>query len=343
MKCFLLSFLFSIVFGQITYHGRFAGDAWQNKTAVEKQQSLWNRVLENSQSDEFSAGKLAELFLESMEPSFDTFRDDLTGMTGPFGYFNRTKVVHTVGAIALCQFHSLNNHPYTGIFTGSKYAIIRLSTPVAYDNTDTTSFVPAAAFKFLRNGVPSANVMALGSFEGRDTYNPFKHDIYSNPIYPSLNETFAETLLQDKFMEATDWLMIGLSYIASFDESGQKINEPKFPYNLLFQGTKEVQSLYTDDFFSDYFPIVLARIPENMVIYNVWAQEPNKDPLQIGTIQLTTPFKSSTFGDEGIFFQHSRKEEDFKIRPDWISYATTISNQQAYTYYFNGPPDLPLH
>jgi len=104
---------------------------------------------------------------------------------------------------------------------------------------------------------------------------------------------------------------------------------------LVFQGTKTVKSLFDDNFVSDHLPTVLARIPANTAVFNVWAEEPDQKPLQIGQIIMTTTATSSKFGDEGLFFQHVRKEDDFALRPDWIPYATQLVDKQANTPYYN--------
>jgi hypothetical protein len=64
----------------VTYYGDFAGDEYQNQTAKEKRDLLWGKVLKNTESAYFSDYEIAELFAESMHPSFDTYRDDLVGM-----------------------------------------------------------------------------------------------------------------------------------------------------------------------------------------------------------------------------------------------------------------------
>jgi len=102
-----------------------------------------------------------------------------------------------------------------------------------------------------------------------------------------------------------------------------------------------VKSLYSDDFISSKLPDVLAKIPENSTVYNVYAEEPNVQTTLIGQIKINTPFTSSNFGDNDLFFQHIRKENDFNIRPDWVSYAQSIVDQQSSAPYFNGPDDLP--
>jgi len=327
--------------GTRVFHGKFAGDDWQNRTAKEKQDILWNNIIANNQSAEFSVLNLVKLFAENMNPSFDDYRDDFIGMAGPFGYFERNKFVHTVGTVGKIQYESVGNHPYTGIFKGSKYGIIRLSTPGAYSSDSTQSFTPAAAIKFLRDGVPSANSFGIGSLEGsRDTFNFFTHDIYSSPVAPSLNESESLKLAAEKFLEASNWGMTGLQYLSLYSEDGTK-QTPQFPFNLVYQGSKEVKAMFGDGFVTDYLPKLLSIIPVNTVLYNIWAEEPNQKPLLIGKVRLISQLTGSYFGDNIMFYQHIRKEDDFAIRPEWVAYANQIVKEQTSKPYFNGPDDLP--
>jgi len=110
---------------------------------------------------------------------------------------------------------------------------------------------------------------------------------------------------------------------------------------MLFQGTSLVKSLFGPGFVTSDLPLLLANITANTALYNVYAEEPNVPAFMIGQIILTSPFTSSNFGDNGLFFQHCRKEDDFAIRPDWVSYAQQMADQQANTPYFNGPDDIP--
>jgi len=220
--------------------------------------------------------------------------------------------------------------------------IIRLSTPTAYDSSSTTSFVPALALKFLRDGVGSGNVLGINSLQGNpDTFNFFKHDLFSNPVALSSDAPYSYTLLAQKFFEATNWLMIGLSEMTGVDERGNKESVNNFPFTLVMQGTKQVKSLFGDEFVTDDLPSLVSRIPSGTPLYNLWGEEPSKPPVFIGQIILTSAFTSSEWGDNMLFFQHTRKELDFNLRPHWVNYATDLVAKQGSKPYYNGPADLP--
>jgi len=181
----------------------------------------------------------------------------------------------------------------------------------------------------------------IGSLEGsRDTFNFFTHDVYSSPVAPSLNESESLKLAAEKFLEASNWGMTGLQYLSLYSEDGTK-QKPYFPFNLVYQGSKEVKAMFGTGFVTDNLPQLLSKIPANIVLYNIWAEEPNQKPLLIGKVRLTSQLTGSDFGDNILFYQHIRKEDDFAIRPELVAYADQIVKDQTSKYYYNGPDDLP--
>merc|ERR1719265_1811076 len=44
---------------------------------------------------------------------------------------------------------------------------------------------------------------------------------------------------------------------------------------------------------------------------------------KLGTLTTTSQCVQSLFGDAALFFRHQRMEEDFALRPDWISSASS--------------------
>jgi len=60
------------------------------------------------------------------------------------------------------EWVDLGNHPYTGIFKGADTGYVRFSSAVPVDTT-TKAMTPGMAVKFLRDGVDSANFVAMNS------------------------------------------------------------------------------------------------------------------------------------------------------------------------------------
>ena len=146
---------------------------------------LWSELISNTKSNDwFSTIGFAGIFTESMDPSIhwvgDTFENGWLGA--------RYKYIHTVGNTAMVKFEPVaNTEGYTGIFEGADYGYVRLSAAIKPDYTKTKApialgnFAPGIGLKFLRDGVPSANLVAMYSVDGQDSWNFFKND-FSNHI-----------------------------------------------------------------------------------------------------------------------------------------------------------------
>jgi hypothetical protein len=92
-------------------------------------------------------------------------------------------LIHSVGSVANVKFVAKPNNGFTGILgEGGNYGIIRFSVAKAYDSSKSTAegaydnFAPGLGLKFLRNGVPSANLVAMFSVDGQKSWNIFAND-----------------------------------------------------------------------------------------------------------------------------------------------------------------------
>jgi len=77
-------------------------------------------------------------------------------------------------------------------------------------------------------------------------------------------------------------------------------------------------------------------------LFEVYAQDvpTNSSVVRIGTLSLTTTVDTSTFGDETMFYQHTKFEDDLNYRPEWSEPALNIMAKQRATWP-NAFPDLP--
>ena len=109
-----------------------------------------------------STPKVAAIFTESMVPTFLTQGDEL-----PKGqlYGTRAKYIHTVGSVGKVKLVSTGDHPYTGIFTGADHGFARLSF-AAQPDAKKLNTTPGMGLKFLRDGIDSANLVAMFGVDG---------------------------------------------------------------------------------------------------------------------------------------------------------------------------------
>ena len=98
--------------------------------------------------------------------------------------WNRRKYIHSVGNTGRVRFIPAKGSPYNGIFAGSDYGIIRLSSavkPVAGGQP----LAPGMGLKFLRDEADSANLVSMFSVEGTPgDWNFFSKDFFTH-IGPS--------------------------------------------------------------------------------------------------------------------------------------------------------------
>jgi hypothetical protein len=93
-----------------------------------------------------------------MDPVFDTVGDELECYSDGTC---RHKAVHSIGCVAKAKFVSSGAGNFTGIFSAdADYGFVRLSVGSAPDESSGI-LVPGMGIKFLRDGVDSANLVAM--------------------------------------------------------------------------------------------------------------------------------------------------------------------------------------
>ena len=177
--------------------------------------------------------------------------------------------------------------------------------------------------KFLRDGMDSANLVAMYSVAGQDSWNFFKNNFSNHIPKPPLSTFF----LGIKFSKASNHVQqVGLSDLALYGEDGVLVSAPKFPYRLNFRPTGKFQ-------FSDSYvhPVThdLATIPTGSTLYQVWALD---QPSQLGgqerhiaDLVLVSDIITSMWGDTSLFFRHQDMAEDLEIHPEWREFLDTFA------------------
>merc|ERR1711862_1017540 len=178
--------------------------------------------------------------------------------------------------------------------------------------------------KFLRDGRESANLVAMYSLGGQpcEETNFFEH-VWSNHI-PATSD-FGLKLVVDKFWQGSSCpQMVGLSDFATTD-ANTPAAPGSFPFELQFAPRSgiwgEPDFVHVDCDCMDYDECVhnLEAIPNGTPLFVVWARaSPGALLMPIGNITLTSKLAASAFGDEQLFFQHQRMEDDFAIHPEWL-------------------------
>ena len=159
-----------------------------------KKRQIWQKVTEDTHTNKwFDGPELLPLFLQDMNLSFDHKGDTMPD--------NRIKMTHPRGVVMKVAFRPTRDSPYTGIFRGAKHGILRVSDVVrTVKEVNETS--PGFGIKFLRDGMDSADGVAMFSFDGQPSYNFFENR-WSTMLNEPLNECSRQTIGK-KLAETTD-------------------------------------------------------------------------------------------------------------------------------------------
>jgi len=275
-----------------------------------------SRIWTNCLSDTSPAAWLPALQVgtgllgESMCPTFRHPGDQLPLQGGG----TRPKVIHTVGSVGRVEWRSAGGHNYTGLFQGATQGIVRMSLAMQPDPSTLTT-APGIGLKFLRDGMDSANLVAMYSVDGQESWNFFKND-FSNHI-PGIS--LSKFVVAAKFATGTRNIrQVGISDWAKFGESGAPVAAPSFPYRLRFHPTG---SLAFPDTYVQPTTEALATIPVGSTLYQVFAmdgpEELGGSERRIGELVLVSEVVASSWGDQQLFFRHQDMAEDLQLRPKW--------------------------
>lgn len=242
-----------------------------------------------------------------------------------------SKKIHSVGNVALVNYESVGDHTYTGIFKGTEHALIRLS--LAIEVKDEHSTAPGFALKFFRDGMKSANLMAMYSINGQrdkhdgqvidneDVGNFFANE-FSNHIpdhNPKSPRNTPVKILSGEFAKVSSPpTMVGLSDVGKYTVDGKEELDLNFPCALFFKPNPMLTAKFNGT--SPLTPLndYLSTINPGTMLYEVLAIEsPTAEKVLIGKVTTKSELISSEYGDKELFFQHQDINEDFVLRPEW--------------------------
>jgi hypothetical protein len=241
--------------------------------------------------------------------------------------------------------------PYTGLLqpgTISEHCILRLSSAMRPPNMEITSswarpllyacgeklrnakIFPVAALKVFRQDVRSGNLLFGGSKIGQRETDYFAHCMATSMTerMPRLVKPFVK-----KFWRYSDHpLSLGTSDFCTNQSDGSVTEtEVNFPFAVILRPCTHRNSATAStpasskDAFADSFDAFLddtLMTPVGTCLFDVFAcpdplDVPDPSKLQrIGRITTTSKMIQSAPND-GLFFRHQKKEEDYDLRPLW--------------------------
>jgi len=298
----------------------YAGDyldtpEYQSMSGYCKQELIWKRIKANDTINRFFVGtEYKKMFNEDCNLQYDTVSDTMP--------YNIMKRLYPRGVHTRVEFIPTPHSSYTGIFRGSKNAIMRIAEQ-SVTTPELPKTAPAGEIKFLRDGMASANIHTAFAVDGQPSFNFFKNR-WTNVLRQSENECTRETL-QKWQATATDYVgSYSLMELALYDEQGNEEYEPHWPYMIEL----EPYDVYgwTDAYQNDFHD-QLQVIKPNVSMFKVMAyDEPpelgGKESL-IGHIVSRSETVTSLWGDKNLFFQLHRYEDDLVHRPHYSKWLQT--------------------
>jgi len=304
-------FVLAVTFGSIC-SAIDLPENYESKTAGEKMDIIFDLV----KAGEGTKGKYPSFFTLARSMFFDDFSPTVDHMSD-FIPYDHDKRIHSVGGVATMEFVSPYDHSYTGLFKGTPYAAVRLSSARPYSHS--AGPIPGLGVKFFIDGKPSVNFVAMNSLDGQDSGNFFERDFSS---HVGASDAFSKKLLAWSFEKASKPAnMVGLSEIASYTNDGSEETNPNFPFEIILVPNKELRMKHSDmKKTNEELQRVLESIPIGTKIYEVYGRaSPTADREPIGEMVITSQMVYSEFGDRDLFFRHQRMEDDFELRPEWRS------------------------
>lgn len=270
--------------------------------AKQKQEFLWNERIIKTQYNQLPPLQKIDvigLFLTPLRAKMDYTSDEAPP--------NWKKAIHAHASVAKIQFIPADNNPYTGLFSGADYGLLRLS--LTGDPSD-RGFAPGLAIKWLIDDTASEDFSALVSLTGQGkNYNFFANE-FSN-IVPVVRE-IGPKLINLIFMRVSQYpTKLSLKKLGEIDQQGRSVAHPLYPTQLFLVPTQAVQFSPSPgrDFRQD-----LATIAPGTTIFSVYGVETDNaqqsqqrhNAQLIGQIKTTSEFIASSYGDSRLFFRHQR-------------------------------------
>lgn len=147
---------------------------------------------------------------------------------------------HSQGLVAKVKYVPTEDNFYTGILgSGSDTVLMRFSES-GFLHEESEGLTPSVAFKFLKDGVESDNVVAQHSFKNSGSWNFFKNPLKTRVLpFDELDDGLWIDTVEQKFFDATNKpFFMGISHLYRSNNDGTEVDETlieHIPYELEFE------------------------------------------------------------------------------------------------------------
>ena len=242
--------------------------------------------------------------LLSLHPTFNYASDE-----APEG---RRKIFHPFGVAGEAELvadytdvptdHSVHRSgPYTGLLANGGHAlplILRMA-PGGGPN-----MIPGASVKFLIDGQPSRNFVAIHDFGGlpKNDWNYFYQDIgHIYPDVPFIVKAYFETVTPDPSH-------LPITHLGQMTADGKAVPHASqsTPYEVVLRPNAAVKSRFPNTDQHD-FRFDLSQIEPGTPVYDVMARATKNDTTfeKLGTIRTKSALVASEGGDKQLYFKHA--------------------------------------
>ena len=112
--------------------------------------------------------------------------------------------------------------------------------------------------------------------------------------------------------------------MALYTQEGDKVAAPVFPYSIRYQPNPAL-SYYDPEYTTSIYDRFSA-IPTGTMLYEVWARNAPSTlggvEMKIAEIVTKSELTPSLWGDTKMFFRHTKHDDDFRYRPEWMLQPT---------------------
>ena len=218
----------------------------------------------------------------------------------------RKKVIHNRGVVVRIKWEAKKSHPFTGLFSSGADGLARFSyaTKPAQDSS-----IQGMAIKLFAEGQASRNIMAMHSLDPQADSRFFQLD-YSNKV-PAPSSWLAWPLVW-AFDLSIKWAGLSgqsrhlpVDHFASHQSDGSPAENSKWPSLLEFKATDQSKTFMPLQHNKKDFRQQLSESEsQGTILYEVYG-----DGVHIASLQATSQFVASKFGDEALFFEHYYPEK----------------------------------
>jgi hypothetical protein len=197
----------------------------------------------------------------------------------------------------------LRDSPYTGVAGSGGAGLMRASDAVGGG-----TFAPSLAIKFLVDGRPSLNYLALPSAYRDPGDSDFFTSIYSNSAPPP--KKIDNKLIVGAFERTAKALggtrvygiYLPLHHLAQRELDGRAVADAKVPDRIELHPTAAARAAASS---GKDWRVVLAGLPTGLTLFEVRASPKiDVEATLVGELRLESSFVASRYGDERLFFQH---------------------------------------